>query len=279
MQLVVPALSLSDEFYLKLRESAIAFIPRFIFAFILIIFGWWFIKILMRILTKVLMLRPVDLTLKQFISSLLGVFLKVLLFITVAGVLGITTASLVTVIGAAGLAIGLALQGSLSNFAGGMLILFFKPFKVGDYIKAQNYQGKVVEIQVLYTILNADDNRKIVIPNGNLSNNGIENFTANDLRMINIFIYIDHSNDLLKAINLLQKLIAEETRVAPDTTSEVMVKEVSEKGIKLNINLWVTRQDFFVIQSELWQKIKLKFDLHHIQIPPKYEYPQYNRTE
>ena len=197
-------LSFFDKYTKMLIDLTVEYTPKIIMAAVVLVLGFWLIKKLARISEKAMVRRDLDVSLRTFLRSLIGVGLKVLLLITVAGMIGIQTTSLVTVLGAAGLAVGLALQGSLSNFAGGVLVLVFKPFKVGDTIEALGQKGLVQEIQIFNTILITADNKTIILPNGSVSNNIIVNQsregTLRGICVVNISNEFD--SDMVKKIIL-----------------------------------------------------------------------------
>lgn len=255
---------MAEMWLIRVKTLVINYTPKIIVSILLLLAGWWAVTFFIGLLRRIMYARDVDATLRPFLLSLISVFLKVVLVITVTGILGIGTTSLVTVLGAAGLAIGLALQGSLSNFAGGVLILLFKPFRVGDYIETGKYTGSVQEIQVLYTVLFSDENKKIIIPNGTLSNNPIENYSANDNRMVEVVVYVDPSNDLVKVKDLLQKMADRVPQTVEGKQSIVRLREINEKGMKMIVRVWVPRAEVLNTQWHLWEDIKHEFDKNGI---------------
>ncbi|HEY9147622.1 MAG TPA: mechanosensitive ion channel domain-containing protein, partial [Gammaproteobacteria bacterium] len=217
--------------------------PKVILAIITLLVGLWLINRLVSVLDKRLAAK--DPTLNKFLCGLVGVTLKVLLLISVASMVGIATTSFIAIIGAAGLAVGLALQGSLANFAGGVLILIFKPFKVGDAIEAQGYMGTVVEIQILYTILNTFDNRRIVIPNGDLSNASLTNMSVNETRRCDMTFGIGYSDDIDKAKAIVGRLIEEDERALGDPEPLVVVGALGESSVDLTVRVWTKAGDLW----------------------------------
>ncbi len=238
--------------------------PRFIIAIFMFYFGRVAIKLLLKGITSLMLLRDYDATLIPFVRSVLKVALQLFLIISILTVIGVNTASFITVLGAAGLAVGLALQGSLSNFAGGVLILFFKPFRVGDFILAQGYKGTVKEIQILYTILTTPDNKKVVIPNGNLSNKEIINYSAEDLRRLELKFTIGYKSDLDKVSTLVKGIISENADIHTDPAPTVGVAELTNEGISLDIWFWVQRSDVMKVQYEINANIVKKFNDNEI---------------
>jgi small conductance mechanosensitive channel len=220
-------------------------------ALLTLIIGLWVIRLLLRTFRKVLRLRDVDPTLQPFLSSIVSVILKVLLLLTVASMTGIETTSFVAALGAAGLAIGLALQGSLSNFAGGVLILLFKPFRVGDFIQAQGGEGSVTEINILYTTLVTADHKKVVIPNGVLSNNMITNFSALETRRLDLFYPLAYGNDASQALQMVRAIVGSEVRILKEPVPIVAIDEVIESGSMIIVLVWVKRTEYGDVKFHL----------------------------
>ncbi|NQY18393.1 mechanosensitive ion channel family protein, partial [Alteromonas sp.] len=196
--------------------------------------------------------------------------LKVMLLISVASMIGIETTSFIAVVGAAGLAIGLALQGSLANFAGGVLILIFKPFRVGDTIEAEGYLGSVAEIQILYTVLNTFDNRRVVIPNGNLSNATLTNVSVYDKRRCDMTFGIGYDDDIDKAKKILQRLFEEDERSLTEPAPRICVGGLGDNSVDLMFRPWVGTDDLWPYYWDMQEKVKKAFDEEGISIP----YPQ-----
>ncbi len=254
----------------RAKSILIEYGPHLLFALALLIFGWWAIKLIVRGVRKALEKSKVDVSLQRFFLSLLDASLKVLLLISVASMVGIATTSFVAIVGAAGLAVGLALQGSLANFAGGVLILLFKPFKVGDVIDAQGHVGSVHSIQVFHTVLKTADNKTIIIPNGALSNGSITNFSAEPTRRIEMVFGIGYDDDLRKAKEVLFRLIKEDPRILKDPEPQVILKELADSSVNLAVRVWCHSGDYWGIYFDFQEKVKLTFDAEGISIP----YPQ-----
>ena len=212
---------------------AMTYVPRLILAIVVLIVGLWLIKRFVVILGKRLDAR--DPTLGGFVSGLVSLGLKVLLLISVASMVGIATTSFIAVIGAAGLAVGLALQGSLANFAGGALILFFKPFQVGDVIEAHGYLGTVDKIQILYTTLDTFDHRRVVIPNGKLSNENLTNLSIHDTRRCEMIFRIGYGADIDKAKGICKRLIEADERALVDPAPLIVVGALGESAVELKV--------------------------------------------
>ena len=239
--------------------------PRVLLAIITLLVGLWLINRLVRIIDVKLHQR--DPTLAKFLCGLISITFKTLLVISVASMIGIATTSFIAVLGAAGLAIGLALQGSLANFAGGVLILIFKPFRVGDVIEAQSYLGTVQEIQVLYTILNTFDNRRVIIPNGNLSNASLINYSAYETRRVDMTFGIGYGDDIQKAKQILARLIKEDERILTDPEPLVVVSGLGDSSVNFSVRAWTKAADVWPVFWAMQEKVKEAFDAEGVSIP------------
>ena len=244
--------------------------PGLIAAIITLIIGLWVIKFISSLFTKALERSKVEVSLQHFLSSLVTVLLKVMLLISVASMLGINTTSFVAIIGAAGLAVGLALQGSLANFAGGVLILLFKPYKVGDFIEAQGFAGSVKEIQIFNTILKTGDNKIIIIPNGPLAGGNIINYSTMPTRRVDMTFGIGYDDDLKKAKEVLLRLIKEDSRILSDPEPMIAVSELADSSVNFTVRVWCKSGDYWGIYFDMQEKVKLTFDQEKLSIP----YPQ-----
>ena len=237
----------------QLIKASQAWIPmimeygsRVLLALITLAVGWWLINRLTVKLGRLLALRKADLALQGFISSLVNIILKVLLIVSVASMIGIQTTSFVAAIGAAGLAIGLALQGSLANFAGGVLILLFRPFKIGDWIEAQSVSGTVDSIQIFHTVLRTGDNKTVIVPNGNLSNGIITNYNRQPTRKVVFDVGVDFDADLQKVREVLLAL-ADDPRVLKEPAPVVVVTNLGESAITVSLRVWVNTPDYWEV--------------------------------
>ncbi len=248
-------------------ELIMSYGPKLLLAIVTLLIGFAVIKRVMRAIENGLERSQVEITLRRFLVNLGGVLLKALVIISVASMVGIETTSFIAMLGAAGLAVGLALQGSLANFAGGVLILFFKPFKVGDLIEAQGYLGVVKEIQIFVTILTTLDNRRIIIPNGLLSNGCLTNLNAEPERRVDMTFGISYGDDVLQAKRILQDVIAQDSRVLPEPASEVYVKEHADSSINMLVRVWVKPADYWAVFFHMHEQVKITFDREGITIP------------
>lgn len=241
--------------------------PKAIGAVITLLIGLWVINLAMKIFKKTLEKSKLEPTLNSFILSLMSVGLKILLVITVLTMAGIEMTSFVALIGAAGLAVGLALQGSLSNFAGGVLIIFFKPFKVGDFIEASGNAGTVREIQILHTILTTPDNKVIIIPNGPLSNSVITNFSREGKRRVDMTFGVGYEADIREVRDILNSIVSKDDRVMNEPAPMIRLMELADSSVNFTVRLWVKTSDYWDVYFDTQEKVKLAFDENGISIP------------
>ncbi|WP_313519446.1 mechanosensitive ion channel family protein [Pseudomonas sp.] len=228
---------------------------RLTLALVTLAIGWWLINRLTSKVGLLLGMRHVDQALKGFIVSLANIIMKVLLMISVASMIGIETTSFIAAIGAAGLAIGLALQGSLANFAGGVLILLFRPFRIGDWIEAQGTSGTVDSIQIFHTVLRTGDNRTVIIPNGNLSNGIITNSSRQATRQLIFDVKVDYDADLQKAQQVLREM-ADDPRVLKEPPAAVVVAGLGDTFITLSLRVWTANSDFGGITFKFNEEVR-----------------------
>ncbi|MBD8612900.1 mechanosensitive ion channel family protein [Pseudomonas rhizosphaerae] len=239
---------------------------KVILALVVLCVGWWLINRVTANLQKLLALRHIDLALQNFIGTLANIILKILLMVSVASMIGIETTSFVAAIGGATLAIGLALQGSLANFAGGVLILLFRPFRIGDWIEAQGVSGTVDSIQIFHTVLRTGDNRTVILPNGNLSNGIITNTNRQPTRKITFDIGVDYDADLQKAREILLDL-AKDPRVLQTPAPEAVVAALGDSSITVSLRVWVNTGDFGGVTNMLNGEIRDRLRAEGIDIP------------
>ncbi|ATH83501.1 mechanosensitive ion channel protein MscS [Ectopseudomonas mendocina] len=235
-------------------------------AVITLLIGWWLIGRLTASIGRLLEARRVDRALSSFIGSLVSIVLRVLLLISVASMIGVETTSFIAMIGAAGLAIGLALQGSLANFAGGVLIMLFRPFRAGDWIEAQGVSGSVDSIQIFHTTLKTADNKVVIVPNGALSNGHITNFSREPRRRADINIGIDYSSDIKRAREVLLE-IAQDPRVHLEPAPVVFVTGLGDSAVNLSLRVWVATADFWPVTFAFTELAKERLTEAGIGIP------------
>ncbi len=249
--------------------NLIGFAIEIVLALIFFFLGRIVIKWIRKLTRKMLERSNVDKGVETFVDSLLKFMLYGILLFTIATKFGFDTASVAALIASAGVAVGLAVQGSLSNFAGGILILLLKPFVVGDYIIEDNHgdEGTVKEIQLFYTKLLTFDNRTVVIPNGMLTNNSLTNVTHMDERKLELKVSISYESDLLKAKAVLADLIRKESRIMQDKEHRIFVDELGDDGVILGMRCWVSTEDYWNVRWDMLEGIKLTFDRESIVIP------------
>ena len=257
----------------QLVKASQAWIPmimqygsRVLLAIVTLCIGWWLINNLTHRVGKLLALRNADLALQGFISSLANIIIKVLLIVSVASMIGVETTSFVAAIGAAGLAIGLALQGSLANFAGGVLILLFRPFRIGDTITAQGVTGTVDSIQIFHTILRTGDNQTVIVPNGNLSNGIITNINRQVTRKVVFDVGVDFQANLQEARDVLLEM-AKDRRVLADPAPAVVVSALGAHSITMSLRVWVNTADYGDVTFLFNEQVRDRLKAAGIEIP------------
>ncbi|WP_398451941.1 mechanosensitive ion channel family protein [Sphingobacterium thalpophilum] len=256
----------------KFVSSAIAWAPRVITAVIsallIYLIGSWIIRLVKRMIDKAFERRQMDVSLQRFLSNLINWILNILLFIVVVTQLGVQTSAFVAIIGAAGLAIGLALQGSLSNFAGGILILLLKPFRVGDYITSSaDVSGTVKEIDIFNTKLTTPQNQEVIVPNGVLSNSSVTNYTKLGTRRTWFDIGVAYNADLKQAKEVLMRVIQNNEFAFKDPAPQVVVTELGDSAINLSIRVTASNENFWTMQEQLIIDCKEALDGAGIEIP------------
>ena len=253
----------------KILDKAIAFGIKFACAILIFVIGTKIINIIRKIVRKALDRRDTEVGVKQFLDSFIKAGLYVVLFCILAGFYGIQTASLMTILGSAGVAIALALQGSLSNFTGGVLILILKPFKVGDYIKEdnKNNEGFVQEITLFYTKLRTRDNKLVILPNGTLANTSMTNVSALPELRVSVSVGISYESDIKKAKDIIRRLIKEDDRVILDMGITIFVEGLDESQVTIVARYFVKNDDYYTSANELREEIKESFDKEGIVIP------------
>ena len=248
-------------------EMAIEYGPKLLLAILVLIIGLWIINKVVRAVRIALEKSNTDATLAKFLCNMVSIILKALLIISVAGMIGIETTSFIAILGAAGLAIGLALQGSLANFAGGVLVLLFRPYKVGDFIDAQGVAGTVHEIQIFNTIIKTPDNKRIIVPNGAVSNGIITNFSAEATRRVDFEFGIGYGDDIAKAKEIIRSIVSADDRVHADPEPFVVVGELADSSVNFTVRVWVDAANYWGVFFDTTEQVKLAFDREGISIP------------
>ncbi len=241
--------------------------PKIIGALLIWIIGSWVIKKVLKQTNKLMDKKGYDKSLQKFLMNLLSWTFKIVLIITILGVLGIETTSFAAILASAGLAIGLALQGSLANFAGGVLIMIFKPFKIGDLIEAQGELGVVKEIEIFTTKINSPENKEIIIPNGTLSNGNITNYSTEGLLRVNLTIGIGYDEDIKTAKAVLLKVLTDNPQVLNDPAPTVNVSELADSSVNFAVRPWATTADYWDVYFGTLENCKIALDKAGIEIP------------
>ncbi len=242
--------------------------PKLLAAIVTLIVGLWIVKLIVKGVGKGLDKSNVDVALKSFLKSLVSILLKVMVYITALGMLGIEMTSFIAVLGAAGLAVGLALQGSLANFAGGVLILFFKPFKVGDFIEGSGHSGTVEKIDILHTGLKTPHNQTIIIPNGQIANSSITNYSAKDTRRADLSIGVSYDTDIKQAREVILRVLNTDERTLKEPAEPVVVlTNLGDSSLDLSARAWTTTDDYWDYFFQNLEKIKEELDKEGIEMP------------
>lgn len=256
-----------QKYITMVMDFASVYALKIVAALLILIIGKWISHKIARLLTKVLEKNNVDITLIGFLSNITYYALMVGVVIAAAGQLGINTTSFLTIVGAAGLAVGLALKDSLSNFAAGVMLILFRPFRVGDFVTAGGMTGKVEKITIFNTILNTPDNQRLIIPNNSVTSGVITNITANPTRRVDLVAGIGYGDDIKKAKQVLEKIVAEEPRVLKEPAPTVAVSELADSSVNFIVRPWVKTEDYWSVYFDMTEKIKLTFDQEGISIP------------
>lgn len=257
--------------YQKYTDLALGFIGKYavnvVVAILILIIGLWLSKKLIKISRKLMAKQGVDETLQRFLGDLLGWTLKILVFITAISQVGVETTSFIAILGAAGLAVGLALQGSLANFAGGALIMIFKPFKVGDLIEAQGEIGVVKEIQIFVTKIISPGNKLVIIPNGTLSNGNIKNYTEEGKLRVDLTFGIGYGEDIKQAKEVFMNVIKSNPNVLNEPAPSVNVSELADSSVNFAVRPWTTPDKYWDVYYSVTEEVKLALDKAGIEIP------------
>ena len=257
-----------EQYSASFIKALIDYSPKLIAAILLLFIGIWVIRLINKVSRKIMIKREIEPTLIKFLSDVLFWGLRIILFIAVISKLGIESSSFVAILGAAGLAVGLSLQGSLSNFAGGMLIILFKPFKLGDVIEAQGVTGTVIDIQMFVSQILTANNQVVFVPNGALSNGNITNYSKLENRKTDLTIGVSYDTNLKKAKDLIYEIIAKNPKILQEPKPSVSVKELTDSGIKIAIRVWTKNEDFVDVCSDLLEYSKTAFDTEDIVFQP-----------
>lgn len=248
-------------------ELVLEYAPSVALALITLIIGLWVVGMFTRSVRNVMNKRNVDPSLTPFITSLLSNILKVLLVLSILSMVGVQVTSFIAILGAAGLAVGLALQGTLQNFAGGVMILIFKPFKVGDYVEAAGYAGVIKEIQIFVTIMTTPDNKTIIIPNGTMSSSSMINYSKEPNRRVDFTVGVGYGDSIDATREVLLKIASADDRIMKDPEPFVGLSELADSSVNFTFRVWVKGEDYWPVFFETNERIKKELDAAGISIP------------
>ncbi len=236
-------------------------------ALAIFIIGKWVARIITRAVQRIMGKAGMDAMLARFLGNILYAVLLVAVIIAAVDQLGVNTTSLLAVFGAAGLAVGLALQNSLSNFSAGVMLIIFRPFKVGDFIEAAGVNGVVEEVQIFNTVLKTPDNREIIVPNGQIYSGTITNFSARDTRRIDLVFGIGYADDIKKAKQLIEQIMTADDRILKDPAAAIALGELADSSVNINVRPWVKSENYWPVRADLLENVKAAFDANGISIP------------
>jgi len=248
-----------------------------IVALIIFIIGRWLAHLVVDAVRKALLKTDMEDTLEKFLCNILNAVLMTVVVIATIGALGVQTTSLLAVLGAAGLAIGLALQGSLSNFAAGVLIVAFRPYKVGDFIEGGGVAGTVDEVQIFTTVLKTADNKKVIVPNSQIMNGTITNFSAHDMRRVDLVFGCGYSDDIDKVYNVLKDIVENHELIVQDPAPAIALNTLADSSVNFNVRPWCKTSDYWTVYNQVTEQVKRRFDEEGLNIPfPQQDVHIYN---
>lgn len=251
----------------KLMDMCIGAGKSILAALLVFVLGRFLIRVINRLLAKMLVRRKVEVTVQTFLKSLVNILLMVLLVVSVIGALGVNTTSFAALLASAGVAVGMALSGNLQNFAGGLVILIFKPYKVGDYIEAQGVQGSVREIQFFHTVLTTGDNKVIYLPNGAMSTAVVINYNCEDTRRVDWNVGVDYGQDIDKVRKVIESIIGADTRILDTPAPYIAVSSLDDSKVNIVVRVWVKTEDYWSVSHETNQIIYDRFNQEGITFP------------
>lgn len=258
------------DFEVLLADYAMPWAIKVVMALAIFVIGRWVVKLIVKLVKKLLNRSEMDEMLINFVASIVNAILLLFVIIAALDQLGVDTTSLVALIGAAGLAIGLALQGSMQNFAAGVMILVFKPFKSGDFIEAAGVVGVVETVNIFSTTMRTGDNKEVIVPNGAIYSGAITNYSARDTRRVDMVFGIGYDDDIRQAKQILEKLVAEDERILKDPAPVIALSELADSSVNFVVRPWVNSADYWAVMWDMNESVKLAFDDAGISIP----YPQ-----
>jgi small conductance mechanosensitive channel len=256
-----------NQVYDLIRTQGVELAINIAIAVVIFYVGKLVVSMLVRGVRKVMQRQEVDKTLETFVCNFLRIALMVVVIIAAISQLGIQTTSFIAIFGAAGLAVGLALQGSLSNFAAGVLIVLFRPYRVGDFVEAAGVAGTIEQVQILTTILKTPDNKQIIVPNSQIMDSIITNYSAKDTRRVDMVVGVSYEDDLDKVHKVLQELVAAEERILDDPACTIAVSELADSSVNFVVRPWVKAENYWGVHFDMTEAIKKRFDQEGITFP------------
>ncbi len=256
-----------EQLFQQNHEVLLGYLLQFIAAIVIFYLGRMVAGAVKRFLEKALLSRSVDKAVVSFVAGIVYAIIMIATVLMALSQMGVQTTSFIAILGAAGLAVGLALQGSLANFASGILIILFRPFKSGDFIDAAGISGTVDKIEIFQTIMKTPDNKKVIVPNAQITGGAITNFSAEPIRRVDLVIGISYDSDLRKAKQILQDILAQDSRVLKEPEASVTVAALADSSVNLNVRPWVNSADYWAVYWDTLEKVKLTFDEQGIAIP------------
>lgn len=256
-----------ESYYDKVIDFGLTYGPKLLGGIVVLLLGMWITKLITKGVGKAFERAKIDPSLIPFLKNLINILLKILVVITVMGMIGVQMTSFIAILGATGLAIGMALSGTLQNFAGGVIILILKPFKIGDFIEAQGYMGVIKEISIFSTILNTVDNKLVIIPNGPLSTGSLTNFSAEPLRRVDWKFGIAYGDDVESFKKAINQFIAEDERILKDPKSFIGLSELGDSSVNFAVRAWVNSADYWGVFFDMNEKVYTQFGDYKLNIP------------
>jgi len=253
--------------WVQIKTTGVSMALDIVAAILIFLIGRWVAETVTGTIRKVMQAQEVDKILESFVTNLVYWVLMVFVIIAAINKIGVQTTSLIAIMGAAGLAVGLALQGSLANFAAGVLIVIFRPYRVGDFVEAAGISGSVEKVQILSTILKTPDNKVIIVPNGQIMGAIITNYSANETRRVDMVIGVSYSDDLDKVRNIIRELVDADDRILKDPACMIAVGELADSSVNFFVRPWVQTADFWPVKLDLTEAIKKRFDAEGVSIP------------
>ena len=256
-----------ENLLLTLQTTGVDFAFNLVKAIAIFYFGKLLVGLIVRTLRKIMLTQEIEDTLENFVLTLIRAILMIIVLIAAIGALGVQTTSFVAIVGAAGLAVGLALQGSLSNFASGVLIVLFKPYKIGDFVEAAGIAGVVEEVEILTTVFKTGDKKRVIVPNGQVMGSVITNYSANPTRRVDMVVGVSYDDDLDKVRATLEELVAAEDRILDEPAHKIAVSELADSSVNFVVRPWVKTEDYWGVMFDLTEAIKKRFDKEGISFP------------